>query len=813
MKRALLIVAIALAFVLPASAQEYTFLEPPTLAVMDFEVSMSVAEKDKDTSKAYYGQLISQALLTVLVQQNAAEQVATPRDVTKDPGVPVYSAERAEQPSSSAFLWSGQAGAAAAATEVRRYFPPIFKIFDKKYVELALQNNNFTARDLYAKSVGAFSFTDLDYLVLGNVYQTVIGSGTGTTSAVGFNVRVLNTKRAEELYSYSAVVDSNLRDLPVACARIAQLIMRDILNSHCAQFVITESADVSGIGLSSSGLPGGSPSSSASLGKRYDYILFWQSRQVRKDDATVADSDDSHKRRVAKETFYWALPGQYLISVYNKDTQQIKTISFTLTSGDIRHITVEKQHLESERGTITIGGVFPTDSYQFDVAPEKQREQYWWEIGAPPNRPPRFTVEFSNGELMDPAMQWSDGLKHTDDQAVKVEYRAATNEIVIRNIALAGYDVTATAQPSSGTSGITGWWRVSSRLFVRSSPLRVDLHGQKDAKVTIADFKLQEKKVLDAPRKTKVSFLFNPGFGSQAWLEIDDMLNNNWLWWRDKEKITIESEYSQADWDALPDVSYTFYYPNSVFGGVEGLTFTRWFTKSELEPSRDTVVIIDLNQESLDIQKLEQEQAAEAQASQAGKAAQVSTAATTTTADTKTQAMAAAQVATGTVPRAKQASNMLLQLGVGIGYGSLSYSVQAGIYPNYYESSASSSGIDITTTTSVLWNLSPSFGIGLGALLHFQMSSDLVFGAAVTLNAITGVPSGGLDFVFDLGFGTGFTVGAGLAFMNPEHTSGLTMRLGFMYEGVSSYDEYINGTSYPATNTSMSLGIGWVGSL
>jgi hypothetical protein len=813
MKRVLLIVAIALAFVLPAGAQqEYTFLEPPTLAVMDFEVSMTVAEKDKDTSNAFYGQLISQALLTVLVQQNAAEQVATPRDVTKDPGVPVYSGGTSEKSTGAAFPWNKQDGAAQGVTEVRRYFPPIFKIFDKKYVELALQNNNFTARDLYTKSVGAFAFTDLDFLVLGNVYKTVIAAGTGTTSAIGFNVRVLNTKRAEELYSYSAVVDGDLRDLPIACARIAQLIMRDVLNSHCAQFVITESADVSGIGLTASGLPGGSLSSSASLGKRFDYLLFWQSRQVRKDDATVADSDDSNKRKVSRETFYWALPGQYVISVYNKDTQQIKTIPFTLASGDIRHISVEKQHLESERGTITIGGVFPTDSYQFEVAPEKQREQYWWEIGAPPNRPPRFTVEFSNGEMVDPIMQWSDGLKHTDDQAVKLEYRAATNEVVIRNIALAGYDVTATAQPSSGTSGITGWWRVSSRLFVRSSPLRVDLHAQKDAKVTVADFKLQEKKVLDAPRKTKVSFLFNPGFGSQAWLEIDDMLNNNWLWWRDKEKITIESEYSQADWDALPDVSYTFYYPNSVFGGVEGLTFTRWFTKSELEPSRDTVVIIDLNQESLAIQKLEKELAA-AQAQQTGQATQSAQTVATTTAETKTQAMAAAQVATGVAPAVKPASNTLLQLGIGMGYGNLSYSVQSGTFPNYYASSRSSSGVDIATTTSILWNLSPSFGIGFGALLHFQMSSNFVFGAAVTVNAITGAPTGGLDFVFDLGYGTGFTVGAGLAFMNPAHTSGLTMRLGFMYEGVSSYDEFINGNSYPATNTSLSLGIGWVGSL
>jgi len=72
MKRLTLSIAIALALVTGPEAQVYTYLKPPTLAVMDFEVSMTVLEKVDTT---FYGKLVSQALLSVLVQQNASARV------------------------------------------------------------------------------------------------------------------------------------------------------------------------------------------------------------------------------------------------------------------------------------------------------------------------------------------------------------------------------------------------------------------------------------------------------------------------------------------------------------------------------------------------------------------------------------------------------------------------------------------------------------------------------------------------------------------------------------------------------------------
>jgi hypothetical protein len=622
MKRTFIILAALAVAAAAAHAQAYTFLNPPTLAVVDFEVSMSAA--DKEASKSYYGQLISQAMLSVLVQQNASDVVSTPHEVAKIPGAPVYFPGADAKPPTGFALFGPspeeRAAEAAKGQDIRYYFPPIFKIFDKKYVELALQNANFTTRDLYTKAAGAFGFMDLDFLVLGNVYETK----AGTRDAVGFNVRVLNTKRAEELYSYSAVVDKDLHDLPIACATISQRIMRDILNSHCAQFVITKAADVNGLNTPFVNVP-----SQNTQGDAPNYRLFWQSRQVEKDDNTVADSADSDKREVKEDLFYWTLPGQYVISLYNIDTQQVRTIPFTIAAGDIKHVAIQRQHLEAEKGSITIGGIFPTDSYKFVIAEEKRTEQYWWEIGQKPKGGKPITVKFENGEK--PEVTIGDEKKAAtaaadtqvaDARMPVAEYRAATNEIVVRNVMLSAYSITANSQPPAGASDVTGSWRVSTRLAVQSKPLPIDLRAQKDMRLMIADFGLQEKKALDMPRKTKVTFFFNPGFGFWNYLTVDDQVNVDSLWWRDKTKVTIESEYSPADWDALPDVTYTFE-PLATFNGVE-VTVPIFLKKADLEPFRDTVIIIDWFAEA---EKVKEQRARDAQgASKQPPASPVSTA-------------------------------------------------------------------------------------------------------------------------------------------------------------------------------------------
>ncbi|HEY9594401.1 MAG TPA: hypothetical protein VHE79_07985, partial [Spirochaetia bacterium] len=656
MKRAFSILVGLVVLAAFAEARPYTYLEPPSIAVVDFEVSMSAAEKE--APKTFYGQLISQALLSALVQQNAAAVVKVPAAIDAPP-----------------LNVAGANGANTGGEDVRRYFPPLLKVYDKKYVELALQNATYTPKDLYTKSVGAFSFTDLDYIVLGNVYEAQRATGATTRDAIGYNVRVLNTKRSEELYSYSDVIDKDLSELSTSCARIARVIVRDILTSTCGQFIIT---DISGV--------------------KTPYRLFWQPKQVEREDNTVADSTDADKRELAADRFYWVLPGQYVLSVYNVETQRLRAIPFTIAAGDIRHVTVEKQHLEVERGSVTIGGIFPTDSYVFKVKEQRRREQYWWEVGGVKGTAQDISVSFSNGENPEVRLNGDETADPKDKDAVKAEYRAATNEIVIRNVMLSSYDITATLQPPASSYDITGWWKVSTRQISQSStPISLDLRTQVDAKLQIADFGLQQKKALDSPRKMKITFLMNPGFGYSTTLYIDDGSGTgaDWLWWRNKEKVTIESEYSQAEWDTLPFVTYEFDV-NGAFGGVTNPVFQKQFRKADLDPSRDVVVILDMNAEAAAIKG--GRDAAEARRS----AERAATTASTQAAERRARGESAAA---GTTPGG---TSMYLSMAGAIGGGSVTYYKQSGSYIYDYDSGDLEFGGNLGL-------LFPLGGIGIGA--------------------------------------------------------------------------------------------------
>jgi len=755
MKRGLLIAAVILSSVAAAWAREYTNLDPPTLAVMDFEVSMGTVTIDnpsgtalKELNKAFYGQLISQALLSVLVQQNASSIVITPKYVPEEPNSPLYRpgspvydpgtpAREAEARKKTAKGKDGE------GQDARYYFPPIFKIFDKKYVENALQNGNFTTKDLYTKAVGAFNFADLDYLVLGNVYETSYEK----QPAIGFNVRVLNTKRAEELYSYSAIVDQDLHDLPNACAQICRCIMLDILNSHCAQFTITESSEITTVDPNTGEKPAVPP-----------YTLFWQPRQVEKDDNTVGDSDHSNKREVNKNQFYWTLPGQYIISVYNKETQQIREVPFTIASGALRNITIEKQYLDTQKGAITIGGVAPTSSYTFELVPKKQREQYWWEIFTPPLPQDGLTVDFQNGEF-------------TNEKTVSAEYHPATQEILITNVPFATYDMRVTRNPPAGQNGIMGLWLVQSKLSVRSPFIPVVLQDTKGVKLQIADFGLQEKKALEAPQLTKVTFILNPGFGFNGWLEINDNTSDDWLYWTDREKITVTSEYSQADWDAQPDVTYTVYVRGvsrdgkySVWGHTDDTLYM--YHKKQLIPSRDTVVFVDLNKVKTDADAAANKRASAA--AQTTQAAQTSTTSLTVTQAASGQKAAAPAAPAAPAARASEQgpSKLFMDVAAGLGYGK--YNSITG-------------GLDANVSATLLWYLSPAIGLGPGLMVDIP-TSEFNLNYLGTVNLSYGdLSKGRLALLVQAGAGTGYEVGAGCAFLNAKKNGGTTLRIGYYH--------------------------------
>jgi hypothetical protein len=820
MKRALLIAAACVAFAAGAYARDYTYLDPPTLAVADFEVSMSAAQKDSTkqfSSKDFYGQLISQALLSVLVQQNAAGVAYAPKDGSKFPGAPVYDpgmlaltprillvdsktwseftatidkANKAwieakdEKGKAAAMkdLAKAAADAAVYSTKLeelvrkddrqvaRLYFPTIFKFFDKKYVESALEEGSFAVKDLYTKAVGAFNFTDLDFLVLGNVYETKYGD----TDAIGFNVRVLNTKRAEEVYSYSAIVDKDLHDLPIACAQICQRIMIDILNSHCAQLKVIESQEVSDL----AGKEG-----SLSI-KDNKYRLFWQPSQVEKDDNTIGDSDDSDKRDVTPNVFYWTLPGQYIISVYNKGTQQLKEIPFSIAAGEIRNIVVEKQHIETPDVTFTIGGIGPTSSYDFTFTLKMMREQYWWEIFDPPTKQGPFTISLDNGVARDVKSRQA-GSDQTGAVSHQPIYRYENQDILIK--ARPGtYDVTVTRRPPQGLGAISGVWYVSMKDIQKSDPLVVTIPYPKDEKLMIDKFGLQEKQLLESPKTTKVTFILKPGFGYEGDIDFNDgsSTNDTEISFADKEKITITNEYTKDSFDSFPDVTYTVW----TYGESE-LGWRRWWyfklaplKKDQISPDKDIVVFVDLEplraagiKEATDAQEAYQKRQAELKAQLGAYGSPASSAAPLAPAKTGPAA-----------PRTP--SKLSLNLAAGVGYGSYEY------YDTSAHSTSTSSGVALTASTQLYWATSPALGLGAGALFDIVVGSGTPsFGIAGTVDMILGdISKGNLAYTLDVGFGSGFTAGFGLVIPNAKKNGGLTFGFDYFLLGTNSSSFSLN---------------------
>jgi hypothetical protein len=793
MKRGLLITAACTLFITAAAAQDYTYQAPPSLAVMDFEVSMSTTEVSLTQQSAvketreFYGELISQTLLSVLVQQNAANVVITPRyynprlpdDPMTVPGTPVYDPgtpdlerklEEEGAKKRAALRKADKAAQNEAEGQALRYYiPPVFKIYDKKYVENALQNGNYTTKDLYTKAANAFAFAELDYVVLGNVYDTRYGN----RDAIGINVRVLNTKRAEELYAYSAVVDQDLHDLPDACARICRSFMVDILNSHCGQFVVSKGPSFSSVGAHPEDDP------------KYANTLFWQPQQVRQEDGTLGAPDHSNKREVMEKQYYWILPGQFSVALYSKQNLQLRDIPFSVATGEIKNVMYETQHFDVQKGPVTVSGVAPTASYTINIKPEEYRSQYWWEIFTPLQRSGSLTVTFDNGESK----------VEPKDADYQVEYRPATQDLVITNVPLGAYTIQVTRNPPKGIGGIDGLWIVQTKLIIEGKTLPLVMLDTKGVKVQMADFGIQDKKAIEAPQTTKVSFVLNPGFGVEGVIQISGGTAepDKYLYWSDKEKITITSEYGKDEWDSQPLVTYTVWvrgmnagYPWPVWKGD-----TKRFLVGQIVPARDTVEIVNVG---------ELKTAADAEAKQnavewarlIGKKAEPESEAATGTAQKTTlgkKTAAASKTATaappgGAAPATGRASKLFLNPAMSLGYGSYSY-WNASSYYDYSTSTwvgawEQSGGFDVGASTSVLYYLFPAFGVGGGLLVDYIIGSDVGF--AATLNVAFGDPSkGGTIFLLDIGGGTGLTIGGGVAFMSPGAIGGLTLGGNYCY--------------------------------
>lgn len=508
----ILLAALLLLMILPgAFAREYSYLNPPSISIMDFDVNMPGIRYEDDfgefNDKEFYGRLINQTLLTVLIQKNSSNDFVVLRD---DMG--------------------GLLANPLEFTEAR-YFPTLLKIYDKKYVEAALGNNNYTPADLYSKNADAFSYADLDFVVLGNVYQAA--------EKISVNVRVLNTSRGEELFSYIGTIEQDLSNINEVCDQIAGNIITDILKNYCSQFIIKVKENIDA---------------------DKEPLYFCQSRQEYDNEDNTINYNDTFKKDVYRETYYWILPGDYVFTVYSGVKKSVHEIPVAINPREIKVIEINETHFEIDTGELVISGVAPTDAYSVEIKEKVKDAEYLWEIekgGLTTQAPINFT--FKNGDFVpDRDDDDKDDEKKKETGDAYWVYNSFANEIVVTNLKLSQYEIILTPVAESvKRKGITGIVFISSREIERSDPVSVDLERDREVTVDIEDFNIVRGGEVDAYQQTRITFLFDPAFVDEnTHLFVESFGSTGYLLINEIEKLVIEDEYDQEQWEDLAGRSF-----------------------------------------------------------------------------------------------------------------------------------------------------------------------------------------------------------------------------------------------------------------
>ncbi|MBF9014987.1 MULTISPECIES: hypothetical protein [unclassified Oceanispirochaeta] len=555
MKRLLLITLLLSTFIFSTFAKEYSYLEPPSISIMDFDVNMEtsqyvinddVVRYDQD----YYGQLINQTLLTILIQKNSANDVY----IAQDNIAGFHSNDK--------------------RFNEARYFPTLLKIYDKKYVETALGNNNYTVNDLYSRNAAAFDYADLDFVVLGNVYRS--------SDKIILNVRVLSTTRGEELFSYIGTINSDMSNLNSVCNAIAGNIITDLLKNYCSQFVIkVQEKDEDG--------------KDVRVDADKQAFYFCQSREEYDNENEKVSYNDTFKKDVYTDYYYWILPGDYVFTVYSKVNQTVHEIPVTIDPREIKLVEITEDHFEVEKGSLTVTGIFPTDGYNFSIKEKVKDVKYLWEINQNNDDATKeYNFTFIDGEIEDNDDFDSWDIEKENDDEPKISYNSFTNEIKIRDLNISSYDVIVTPVAKSiQRKGVTGIVYISSREIETSDEVLADLNTEKDVIIDIKDFGIKEFNPGDAFQQTRLTFLFDKAFDDKTvHLYVTNQDVEGYVPIRNIEKLIIEDEYSEEEWEALSGQSFM------VTMIREGIVYFRYISFEEIKASNDKIIILDLSKAS-----------------------------------------------------------------------------------------------------------------------------------------------------------------------------------------------------------------------
>lgn len=572
MKKWILIICILLTAAVLAPAKEYSYLEPPTISVMDFEVNIEEPlVEGNPVSKQYFGELINHTLVTVLIQKNNEFGLIIPRH----PHYPELNYADANETRQGPLKTDAE------------YFPPLLKIYDKKYVETALAQNNFTVNDLYTKAPEAFNFPELDFVVLGNVFEY-------ENDKIALNIRVLNTYRGEELFAYNEFIYDDMHGLYEACDLIAHKIIIDILTNYCSQVMFKS---IQFANPNEYDTPEAWADAQGRISGSNPYQLFLQSQDELDNTGEVIPANDTFKKHIKRDQYYFVLPGTYILTIYNEVKQSYQEIPVEIAPRDIRIVQLKEEHLETLTGRIVITNWNPTDAFEIEINEMERDAKFLWEVGndnlgdsAKPLR-----RNFKDGEFMATPGTDATGEEGEENSLEPVWlYNAARQEISISRLPLQRYSVRLTPLPDNiSKENIFGILRISSKGIEKTDALDADLRYENEVILDIEDFGVTFSDVEDAFQTTRVTFLIPEAF-EMGWIRFGytegDREGRLFFW--NYEKLVVEGSYTEEQWNDFVNIQF------ELEGGDTGRPrLARFdFPKEEIEAERDKIVVVELKE-------------------------------------------------------------------------------------------------------------------------------------------------------------------------------------------------------------------------
>lgn len=557
MKKILLLI-FSLFIAITAFARDYSYLNPPRIAVMDFinntGTEQSGGEQDAlilNTHNNEWGQILSQALLSVLIQANNYHYY-DPEKINKIDEFPAADF-------------------------------PLLKIMDKKYVEEALDSAKYSAGDYYREYKDFFPVGDLDFLVIGNVFE-------GADNKIASTIRILNLARGEEVFTYDYAVEKDFSNVLEESSKIALNIIGDIIKNQKSRvrIAVPYSLAVNNqVGQKEQNLQNGD--------RPFPIKLFLRPKQVINNENIIENANDTHYFEIVMDkkqqgSYFYShlmsfLPGQYELLAYNSLKDSIRKYDITLKARDFHNQVIKEEDFRSKLSTLVINDVLPTENFTLYLSEKKQSLKYFWEIARQKNRNKKSArFLFKSGMIDNISI---DGLV-----SINPFYDSYNNQLVIEGIIPSHYELRLVKGSKLSISGVSGIQKYSIDTVRSPGIIDVDLNRTRKYSVSYSRFSNTKERLRESGQvqKVKVSFLLNPAFNSKTIkMYLDD--SNNYLLFKDTQKVVFEELYLKSEWEKAAFDYLKYRFEMEGFQAISGK-----LNKLEIEENPDHIIIINFNE-------------------------------------------------------------------------------------------------------------------------------------------------------------------------------------------------------------------------